>query len=50
MGGPKGTGIYEDPWVKKQALEIGFKPNRLLTYSLPLGDERRTLLIFTKLG
>lgn len=50
MSGPKGTGIYEEQGIKKQALELGFKPYQLLSYGLPLGDEQRTLLIFTKVG
>jgi len=46
MHGPKGKEIF--PSLEEKATEIGFAQSRVETYMLPLGNEERTALIFSR--
>jgi 16S rRNA (guanine527-N7)-methyltransferase len=46
MSGPKGPTAYT--YIKDRCIERGFIKSRIESYRLPIGDEQRTLLIFSK--
>ena len=48
MGGPTGIRAFSDEETSKSYLDFGFIKGRLENYILPLGNENRTLLIYTK--
>ena len=45
MSGPKGHTVYTN--IKDKASERGFTKSRIASYLLPIGNEQRTLLIFS---
>jgi len=46
MSGPKGPTAYT--YIKDKCIEDGFIKSRIESYRLPIGNEQRTLLIFSK--
>lgn len=48
MGGPTMLGALTDEKTMKYVLELGFIESQLETYFLPIGKEKRILLIYTK--
>jgi 16S rRNA (guanine527-N7)-methyltransferase len=46
MSGPKGPTAYT--YIKDKCIEEGFIKSRIESYHLPIGNEQRTLLIFSK--
>jgi 16S rRNA (guanine527-N7)-methyltransferase len=46
MSGPKGPTAYNN--IKDKRTEEGFSKSRIESYRLPIGNEQRTLLIFSK--
>ncbi len=46
MSGPKGPTAYTN--IKDKCIEHGFTKSRIESYLLPIGNEQRTLLIFSK--
>ena len=46
MSGPKGPTVFS--YIKDKSLELGFVKSRIENYHLPIGAEKRTLLIFSK--
>ena len=46
MSGPKGPTAYTH--IKDKCIEEGFIKSRIESYRLPIGNEQRTLLIFSK--
>jgi len=50
MAGPKGIRDYDDQKVKDEASVLGFHSSQIITYNLPLGSEKRSLLTYMKEG
>jgi len=48
MGGPTGLQGFRNEETRKSYLDLGFIESRLENYILPIGNEKRTLLIYTK--
>jgi len=46
MSGPKGVKALDN--IKAKCMEMGFIKNRIESYLLPIGNEKRTLLIFSQ--
>jgi len=46
MSGPKGPAAYTN--IKDKSIDQGFTKSRIESYLLPIGNEQRTLLIFSK--
>jgi 16S rRNA (guanine527-N7)-methyltransferase len=46
MHGPKGTELFQR--LERQYLQLGFRETRLEKFELPIGHEKRCLLIFLK--
>ncbi len=46
MSGPKGPTAYTS--IRDRSIEQGFTKSRIESYLLPIGNEQRTLLIFSK--
>ncbi len=46
MSGPKGPIVFS--YIKDKSIELGFVKSQIENYHLPIGAEKRTLLIFSK--